>query len=1193
VTTSDDREKADVFDFVDAYLSDVERGVERPLQEWLACFPLSQDAIAREWLLLRAAEPEDHATRHEITSIVDTAETVASGAGQRVGAYRLLRELGRGGQGAVWLAEDTRIARRVALKLLASRFDSFDQEALARFRREAEVIARLEHPSLCTIYEADVDGKVPYIAMRFVEGRTLSDLLAEAKQKGRAEAVGLAFPPRSTLEVHALLLFFERAARALHAAHEAGVVHRDVKPGNLIAAKDGRPVLLDFGLARDESDESSAITRSGDVFGTPAYMSPEQLALSSDHLDRRTDIYSLGMALYESLTLLRPFEKPSRAAMYAAIATQPTPDPRSANAALSDDVKVVLETALEKDRARRYATALDLAEDLRRIREYEPIHARPASVPLRFARWTQRHPALAVAIIGTIVSLGTGLAVSLNLLAATEAALQVALGEKLAQRSLALVDDDPSAALALGIEAVERTPDNYLARSALLPALDACWLSRELEGEGKAKFTTDIALSPDGERTLVSFDDGSTIAWDTSSGKRLARFECGAGAVQKLAFSPDGVHFASASSDGVRVFDNVTGSCSRIDCGGEASWVEFAPDGGAMLVVARKGNTIIMDAASGARRCTLDTRPGEITRASFAPDCVLVLASGANSQPSIFDRRSGKRICDLAAGKRCPWSGLETLSGSLCAVVATFEGTVEFFDPMTGAEQRAGLHFDHTPTSVSVSPDGKHLCVLASRAEEGWAYLCDLDSGRTLRLEGHDGRCASAAAFSPDGTRLATAAFDNTIRIWNASTGAQLRRFTFPWRQLDMRWCRDGRRLVTRTSAGFAHIWYTIARPDTFDLEGHTDAVRCASFSADGSRALTGSDDGTARLWSVPSRSGEKRDPGESIAVMRHGAPLVRAEFSSDGSTVLTLASDGSAGTWSAASGAPLRSMLLLPSAIVAGAIDARGERAACVCADGYARVFATRREDPPVILEGVTARLTCIRFSDDGRILAIGTREDEVRVHDAQSGALLRKIGFTSHDTERAGIVDVAFRPGKNEIAAACGDKRLRLWNATSGDAARDELFAFEFKGFAFSRDGAHILATGPFGGGAVRSIDVASGKALFPQNHHHTDTLTSACYSPDGALVLTTSKDRSAFVWLSKNGAPVVHRTGFSSAVLCGALGTDGASFRAITGCEDGRACVWPVDPLPAALARKPRELQGWEKDRERRLALPLEYR
>jgi serine/threonine protein kinase/Tfp pilus assembly protein PilF len=310
-----------------------------------------------------------------------------------VGPYRLLRELGRGGQGIVYLALDVRLGRRVALKVLPA-LGPNALELARRFQREAAVASRLDHPGICQIHEAGVADGVLFIAMRYVEGETLAARLARARDAHDAQERDGAAPRH---ELHETLALFEACALALHHAHEAGVVHRDVKPTNVVIDPRGEPVILDFGLAREKDDP--ALTRTGDFVGTPAYASPERLTGRRADVDRRTDVYSLGVSLYEAVTGLRPFDAPTPEGLFQAILTREPPDPRSLRRGLPFDLKVVLETALAKDAARRYATALDLARELRSVRNGEPIRARSLSVVERLARWARRAPARAALVL--------------------------------------------------------------------------------------------------------------------------------------------------------------------------------------------------------------------------------------------------------------------------------------------------------------------------------------------------------------------------------------------------------------------------------------------------------------------------------------------------------------------------------------------------------------------------------------------------------------------------------------------------------------------------------------------------------------------------------------------------------------------------------------------------------------------------
>ncbi len=363
--------------FAERYESDLAEGRGRRLVDYLREFP----DLATELAAVMAAVDERRRRDGDV------------GVGRTVGGYRLLEELGRGGQGAVFVAEDTRLGRRVALKVLPDAAAA-SPEALERLRREAAAAARLQHPGLCTVFDAGVADGAPYVAMQLLSGRTLAEWLRDE-------------PPADLARDDVLrrLELVEEAARALHAAHEAGVVHRDVKPGNVMVTEDGRAVVLDFGLARDEASDHT-LTRSGDVFGTPAYMAPEQV------LGRRAgpgvDVHGLGVVLYELLTGERPFTGPTREALFHAILTAAAPDVRARVPAAPRDLSVVVSTALAKDVGHRYRTALDLAEDLAAVRASRPIAARRPSTVARVARWARRDPVQA----GLVAALGLALVVA-------------------------------------------------------------------------------------------------------------------------------------------------------------------------------------------------------------------------------------------------------------------------------------------------------------------------------------------------------------------------------------------------------------------------------------------------------------------------------------------------------------------------------------------------------------------------------------------------------------------------------------------------------------------------------------------------------------------------------------------------------------------------------------------------------------
>lgn len=348
-----------------------------------------------------------------------------------IGPYRIVKELGRGGQAVVYLCDDERLHRKVAVKVLLG-LGGASPETLSRFQREAEITSQLDHPGICALYETGMaQGNTPWIAMRYVEGKPLSAVLAETRGDGAdaptsfmmdfSVADGSEAPSGTTTssphksvhrrELGRILELIEKVARALHIAHESGVVHRDIKPGNIMVTADGSPVVLDFGLASADEGGQPTVTRSGDLMGTPAYMSPEQLTAQRITLDRRTDVWSLGVTLYECLTLKRPFEALSREGLYRQILTKEPEDARRLNPSLPEELSIVLATAMDKDADRRYATAEELADDLQRVRERKPIAAQPMSAMQRTKRWAQRNPAVAMMMLAVFILLSTVAAV--------------------------------------------------------------------------------------------------------------------------------------------------------------------------------------------------------------------------------------------------------------------------------------------------------------------------------------------------------------------------------------------------------------------------------------------------------------------------------------------------------------------------------------------------------------------------------------------------------------------------------------------------------------------------------------------------------------------------------------------------------------------------------------------------------------
>jgi len=385
--TSTDRQDWELLEFLTQFALDREQGIERTCEQYQQLFPERADAVAQEYLRLTPAPAEHHGT---------------------IGGYQLLRELGRGGQGVVYAARDPRTNREVAIKVLTRHTGV----SLERLRREASVAERIQHPGVAAVFDAGADGTQQWIAMALVAGTSLRDRLDAARATGRPPLDIAQHGATSSAAVPAVVGLVEDAARALDAAHRAGVIHRDIKPANIMVTPSGRPVLLDFGLARSATDDQVSLTRPGDMCGTPAYMAPEQWEPGPGARSTSIDLWGLAVVLYECLTLRRPFEGATERALAAAIRRTPHLPARAACPGLHRDLDRFLRVALDKDPRRRFRTAAAFADDLARIRRGEPLAAHPPGPLIRTARWCRRHPAptaalaLALALAATAAAWG-------------------------------------------------------------------------------------------------------------------------------------------------------------------------------------------------------------------------------------------------------------------------------------------------------------------------------------------------------------------------------------------------------------------------------------------------------------------------------------------------------------------------------------------------------------------------------------------------------------------------------------------------------------------------------------------------------------------------------------------------------------------------------------------------------------------
>src|SRR6185437_12605790 len=526
----------------------------------------------------------------------DAARRGAVVLSQHIPGYEILGELGRGGMGVVYKARQAKLNRIVALKMVLAGAQA-DPQQLDRFRAEAEAVARLQHPHIVQIHEISEHDGCPFFSLEYVDGGTLAQKLTGAPQ-----------PPRLAAQ------FVRMLALAMHSAHQKGIIHRDLKPGNILLATPsehisspdsfhaesqaalrlyGIPKITDFGLAKHLDVQSQ--TRTGAIIGTPSYMAPEQAEGRSHAIGPATDVYALGAILYEMLTGRPPFEGDSSLTTIRQLLSQDPVRPSSLHLKVPRDLETICLKCLEKDPARRYHGAEDLAEDLHRFLRSQPIEARPTGWWGRIVKWTRRHPTraalLAVVSLAALILVSVGLVYHFRLERAVDRAERSAEENRqniirlhVTQGTSAMNAGDGFTALLWFTEALRLDPgtpeheEPHRQRIAALvnglPRLAQLWIHDGAVNEAR--------FSPNGKHVLTAGDDGKAHLWDSETGKETTPPLSHAGPVAHAIFSRDGRRVATASRDETaRVWDAATGEPLTPPLKHDAPlrWIDFSPDG--------------------------------------------------------------------------------------------------------------------------------------------------------------------------------------------------------------------------------------------------------------------------------------------------------------------------------------------------------------------------------------------------------------------------------------------------------------------------------------------------------------------------------------------------------------------------------------------------------------------------------------